>query len=70
MKGKKILLISPFEEDDASVADPLVDMITESVKYLEAELYWKLLVSVGEKGAIKQKIEVIKQAYNIGLELK
>ena len=70
MKGKKIILIAPLEESDTSAADPLIGMITKSVDYLEAEFYKKIVVSVGEKGAIKQNQKVMNQAYEIGLELK
>lgn len=70
MKGKKIVLIAPLEESDTSAAEPLVEMISKSVDYLEAEFYKKLIVSVGEKGAIKQNQKAMNQAYKIGLELK
>lgn len=69
MKGKKVILVAPFEEEDISAADPLVNMMMKSLSYLKVELYDKILVSVGEKGAIKENKKVMNQAYNIGLEL-
>lgn len=69
MRGKKFILIAPFEESDASTADPLVGMIMKSVNYLEAELSGKLLVTAGEKGAVKQNLEAMKRAYKVGSEL-
>ncbi len=70
MKGKRVVLISPFEERDTSAANPLVDMITKSLDYLEAKFHSQLLVSVGEKGAIRQNLEVMNRAYEIGLKMK
>ena len=70
MKGKKVILVAPFEEEDISVADPLVNMLVKSVSYLKVELYDKILVSVGEKGAIKENKKVMHQAYKMGLELQ
>lgn len=70
MKGKKIVLIAPFEESDASAANPLVDMITKSINYLDAKFHSSLLVSIGEKGAIKQNKETMNRAYKIGKNLK
>ena len=70
MKGRKVVLVAPFEEEDISAADPLVDMLVKSLSYLKVELYDKILVSVGEKGAIKENTKVMNRAYKIGLELK
>jgi hypothetical protein len=69
MKCKKMILISTFEESDTSVADPLIDMITKSLSYLRIEFLEKLLVSVGEKGAVRDKPEVMKHAYEIVFKL-
>ena len=70
VKGKKFVLITPLEESDISAANPLVGMIAKSLNYLGAEFHKKLLVSVGEKGAIKQNQKVMNQPFEIGLELK
>ncbi len=70
MKGKRVILIAPFEENDASVADPLVEMMIKSLDYLEMELSGKVLVTAGEKGAVKENSEAMKQAYTLGSELK
>ena len=70
MRGKKLILIAPFEESNTSVADPLLEMIIKSVNYLDMKFHGSLLVSVKEKGAIKQNLEAMKRAYMIGKELK
>jgi multimeric flavodoxin WrbA len=66
MKGKKFVLIAPFEESDLATADPCIAMLEKSLDYLKAELSERILVSVGEKGAIKQNVNVMKRAYNLG----
>jgi len=70
MKGKRIVLVAPFEESDISASDALVGMIDKSLNYLKAKLFAKLLVTAEEKGIVKQNPEVMKRAYKIGLELK
>jgi hypothetical protein len=70
MRGKKLILIAPFEESDTSTANPLVEMIVKSANYIDAKFHGSLLVSVGEKGAIKQNPEAMNRAYKIGQELK
>ena len=70
MRGKKLILITPFEESDTSAANSLVEMIEKSINYLDAKFHGSLLVSVGEKGAIKQNPEAMNRAYEIGKELK
>ncbi len=70
MKGKRAILVAPFEESDASASDPLVSMITKSLNYLQVELFKKLLVTAGEKGAVKQNTEAMNEAFAIGTQLK
>lgn len=70
MKGKRVVLVAPLEESDISVAQPLVSMIKKSLDYLEAKFHAKLVVSVGEKGAVKKNLKAMNQAYKIGLGLK
>jgi multimeric flavodoxin WrbA len=70
MKGKKAILVAPFEESDISASDPLVNMISKSMSYLKMKLIRKLLVTAGKKGAVKENLEAMNQAYNIGHELK
>ena len=70
VKGKKVILISTFEESNTSAADPLISMISKSLDYLEAKFHAKLLVSAGEKGAVKQNRRAMAEAYKIGFELR
>jgi hypothetical protein len=63
-------LVAPFEESDISASDPLVNMISKSMSYLKMKLIRKLLVTAGKKGAVKENLEAMNQAYNIGHELK
>ena len=45
-------------------------MVVKSANYLDAKFHSSLLVSVGEKGVIKQNLEAMKRAYKIGQELE
>jgi multimeric flavodoxin WrbA len=70
MTGKKMILVAPFEETDISASDALVEMISRSAKYLKMELLRTLLVTAGEKGAVRNNKVAMTQAYRMGLDLK
>ncbi len=70
MKGKSLILVAAFEENDPSVAEGLVSMIDRSAKYLRCEFSKKLLVTAGAKGIVKKNPQAMKQAYDLGLGLK
>jgi multimeric flavodoxin WrbA len=70
MAGKRVVLVSPFEESNVSVSDPLVEMVNKSVSYLNMEFFGKVLVTAGEKGAVRLNRQAMKSAYEIGLMLK
>jgi len=66
------LEIKPCQAEcsDVSASDPLVGMLIRSLDYLEVEFHAKQLVFAGEKGAVKQNVEEMSQAYKIGMSLK
>jgi hypothetical protein len=70
MKGKKLILVAPFEDSNISTPDHLVGMINECMSFLKMELFRRLLVTAGEKGVVRQNLEAMNQAYKIGQELK
>jgi len=70
MKGKKVVLVAPFEDSDPSTPDALVMMIEKSTNYCKMEFFRRLLVTAGEKGIVKKNQQAMKQAYRIGIELK
>ena len=71
MKGKKVVLVAPFEDADESTSDPLVAMIEKSTDYLKMEFFKKLLVNrTSDKGVVKKNQQAMKQGYTIGMELK
>ena len=70
MRGKSLILVAAFEEPDSSAADGLVTMIDKTAKFLKCEFSKKLLVTAGAKGIVRQNPSAMKQAYNLGFQLK
>ena len=64
-----MVLAVPFEESDISAADPLVAMINKCQAYLKLEFCGKLLVTAGEKDAVRQNAKALKEAYATGTRL-
>ena len=70
IQGKQAILITAYEEDGPTAAEPLVRMFELSFDYLGLQFIDKLIVSgVGPKGAVLEKPDALKQAYEIGIEL-
>ncbi|MBN1215908.1 MAG: flavodoxin family protein [Candidatus Lokiarchaeota archaeon] len=67
IKGKKTILVIPFEEDNFDTAKPLELMFEKSFEYLELILINKIVVpGVGKKGDILKKENVLQNCFNIG----
>ncbi len=67
IKGKEAVLALAFAGDDPGDANPLLKMLTMSVRYLGMKIKGKILApGVGEKGAIKKKKRKLKEALNLG----
>lgn len=70
IKGKKVVLVVPFEDTDMETAAPLVAMFEKSFDYLEMNLVGTILVpGVGETGAILGKTEYLEEGYQLGKSL-
>ncbi len=70
IKGKDVVLVVPFEEDNLATADPLVSMFKKSFEYLELNLKHILLIpGVYEKGDVLNKTEKLNEAHEIGKNL-
>jgi hypothetical protein len=70
VRGKSAALVVPFEDDDPETARPLVEMFEKSLDYLEMKLTGKVLVpGVGEKDAILEHPDSLRQAYDLGKRL-
>ena len=67
IKGKEVVLATVFAGDEPNTANPLLRMLTMTVKYLGMKLKGKILApGVAEKGAIKKKKRKLKEAFNLG----
>ncbi|WP_446787308.1 flavodoxin family protein [Macellibacteroides fermentans] len=67
VRGKRAILVVPFEETDEAVAHPLIAMFQRSFSYLEIDLYDKMLVSgLTRKGEVKEREGCIEKANELG----
>ena len=69
-EGKKLVLVSPFEDSDITTPDHLVGMLKRSAEYMKMDFSDKLLVAAKEKGAVARDTKTMKEAYDIGARLK
>ena len=71
IEGKGAILVSTYEEDGVTAAEPLIRMFELSFEYLGLEFIEKLVVGgLGPKGAILKKPDVLERAYEVGRSLK
>lgn len=70
IQGKRAILVTAYEEEGPSAAEPLVRMFELSFDYLGLDLCARLIVDgVGPKGAVLEKPEALQQARQIGKSL-
>jgi multimeric flavodoxin WrbA len=70
IKGLSAVLAVPFEEEDLTTAGGVVEFFQKSLAYLEVKLLGQIIVpGVGEKGAIRNKNQSLRQAYDLGRKL-
>jgi len=70
IKGKKVIIAVPFEEENLETAEPLVKMFEKSFKYLEMALIEKVIVpGVGDKGDILKKQNILEKSFEIGKKI-
>jgi len=68
--GKRGILVTAYEEEGPTAAEPLVRMFELSFEYLGLQFTDRLIVDgVGPKAAVLNKPEALDQAYHIGLSL-
>ncbi len=67
VRGKRAILAIPFEENDESTANPLLEMFQRSLDFLEMDLYGTLLApGLTRKGEVKDKEGCIERAREMG----
>ena len=68
LKGKKGIVITPAAEGP-DACGPLIEMFLMSFKYLEIEMAGKILAKAYERGEIKDDLDILKSAYELGASL-
>jgi len=70
VKGKKALLLVPFEDTDLGTAGPLVDMFQKSINYLEMELDRVILApGLEKKGEVINDMVLMSSLHSAGRSL-
>ena len=70
IKGKKAVIVVPFEEDSSETAKLTEEFFEKSMKYLEMRLVGRIIVGgVGAKGDVLKKPERLDEAYKLGSRL-
>lgn len=68
-KGKHVILVIPFEGGHPRYARHTVGILTDVLDYLGMELFETVLApGVNDRGAIREKIDILKRAYKSGQE--
>lgn len=67
IRGKKAIIIIPFEEKDQETVDPVISFFEKTLQYLEIELIHQLIApGVTKRGEVLNQEVIIKQAYELG----
>ena len=70
IRGKKAILVVPFEEKDEETAAPLVSMFEKSFEWLEIDLIDVLLAAgIGDRGAALKNEHVMNKVFRLGQNL-
>jgi multimeric flavodoxin WrbA len=70
IRGKGAVLVTAYEEEGTEAVEPLIRMLELSFKYLEIDFIDTITApGVGPKGAVLEKQEVLRQAYESGRRL-
>ncbi|MBD3255306.1 MAG: hypothetical protein GF383_09450 [Candidatus Lokiarchaeota archaeon] len=70
IKGKKGVLVVPFEEEGIDTAELTVKMFEKSLNYLEMPLIEVLLVpGVTKRGEVSERKDIMEKCYNLGKAL-
>ncbi|MCW4047718.1 MAG: flavodoxin family protein [Candidatus Bathyarchaeota archaeon] len=69
LKGKKAILVTPSEEGPGA-CDCLVRMFELSFKYLGIDLTNKILVTAYDKAEVREQLETLNGAFEVGKALK
>ncbi|MFX1499489.1 MAG: flavodoxin family protein [Promethearchaeota archaeon] len=67
IKGKKAILVVPFEEENFNTVALLISLFEKSFQYLEITLIEKLIIpGVTKRGEVSEKKEIMDKAFQLG----
>jgi multimeric flavodoxin WrbA len=70
IKGKKAVIVIPFEEENPDTARPVVEFFEKCFNYLEMNLAGSIIAgAVRDKGDILKKPDRLQEAYELGIRL-
>ncbi len=69
LKGKRCQLVCAFGDSNPATASPTVQMMRNSVEWLEMHFEEPLLVSAGDRGEVARNANALARAYQIGIAL-
>ena len=70
IRGKSAVIAIPYEEEDAETVQPLEAFFKKCFHYLEIHLVGTILApGVTKRGEIKEKIEILHRAWELGKKL-
>jgi multimeric flavodoxin WrbA len=70
IKGKKAVIVIPFEEQNPDTARPVVEFFEKCFNYLEMHLAGSIIAAgVSDKGDVLKKPDRLQEAYEMGARL-
>ncbi len=70
VRGKRVGMVIPYEEDDPATASPVVAFFARSLKYLAMEMAGAVVVGgLAAKGQVLEKEDALQAATELGREL-
>ena len=70
IKGKKAVLVIPYEEQNLETVEPVLTFFEKSLQYLEIKIIGKIIVpGVTKKGEVLRKIKTIDSCIHLGKHL-
>ena len=69
VKGKEVVLISPFGDDDPHTAHGIIFMLEKTAAWLRLSFRHQILVTALDKGEVANNPTALKQAYDLGKAL-
>ncbi len=66
VRGKRVILVAPFGDDDPCSADAVIAMLSKALDYLKMDFSRQVVAMAHARGAVAQNEEALKEAYEAG----